>query len=230
MQSSLGNVRSPARKGTDPSVDDLAAQISKLSFTPEAAEKIMVAVRRKTIQSAAPNPPKSGEDKEGQPVSLWTNSSRLTHLLLAKRFRFQAPTKHEDALIPEDVGGLLSNNPSPTIPLLASPAPPAQAVPLAPATPAISRIGRVNIPIGHYVVSYNSILVVLPSEGTHGPFYLIMENTSPLVIGVSGATFRSVSSVERGWKAIEDAIKVGDARYLYSCGQSKSSSFLNEFW
>ncbi|KAI6094572.1 hypothetical protein EDD17DRAFT_1466536 [Pisolithus thermaeus] len=132
--------------------------------------------------------------------------------------------KHEDVLIPEDIGGLLSNNPSPTIPLLASPAPPAQAVPLAPATPTISRIECVNIPIGHYIVSYNSILVVLPSEGTHSPFYLITqgrlvgiiarENTSPLVISISGATFRSVSSVEQGWKAIEDAIKVGDTQYL----------------
>ncbi|KAI6166419.1 hypothetical protein EDD17DRAFT_1505320 [Pisolithus thermaeus] len=227
MQSSLGNVRSPARKGTDPSVDDLAAQISKLSFTPEAAEKIMVAVRRKTIQSAAPNPPKSGEDKEGQlrtnivgltprprrvgptaavhtvqstlpparsPHNFFNIDTSFNELspcgptppvsptfswpsdLGSSAFSpiYRAPTKHEDALIPEDVGGLLSNNPSPTIPLLASPAPPAQAVPLAPATPAISRIGRVNIPIGHYVVSYNSILVVLPSEGTHGPFYLIM--------------------------------------------------------
>ncbi|KAI6094714.1 hypothetical protein EDD16DRAFT_1528978 [Pisolithus croceorrhizus] len=38
----------------------LTAQISKLSFMPEAAEKIMVAVCCKTIQLASPHPPKSG--------------------------------------------------------------------------------------------------------------------------------------------------------------------------
>ncbi|KAI6040183.1 hypothetical protein EDC04DRAFT_2602708 [Pisolithus marmoratus] len=215
MQSSLGNVCSPAWKGTDPSVDDLTVQISKLSFTPEAAEKIMVAVHHKTIQSMAPNPPKSGEDKEGQ---LRTNIVGLTPCP-------RAPTKHEDVLIPEDIGGLLSNNPSPTIPLLASPAPPAQVVLLAPATPAISHIRHVNIPIGHYIVSYNSMLVVLPSEGTHGRLVGIIawwENTSPLVIGISGATFRSVSSVEWGWKAIEDAIK-----YIYMV-ESTLSSFTSD--
>ncbi|KAI6119521.1 hypothetical protein EDD16DRAFT_1706532 [Pisolithus croceorrhizus] len=224
MQSSLSNVRSPAQKGTDPSIDDLTAQISKLSFMLEAAEKIMVAVCCKTIQSAAPNPPKSGEDKEVRtnivgltPHLRWVGPTATVHTVqstlppthsphnffnidtsfnklspcgptppISPTFSwpsdlgssafspiYRAPTKHEDVLIPEDIGGLLSNNPSLTIPLLASPAPPAQAVLLAPATPTISRIGHVNIPIGYYIVSYNSILIVLPSEGTHGPFYLI---------------------------------------------------------
>ncbi|KAI6038072.1 hypothetical protein EDC04DRAFT_2604352 [Pisolithus marmoratus] len=64
MQSALSNVHSPAQKGTDPSVDDLAVQISKLSFMLEAAEKIMVAICHKTMQLVAPSPPKSGEDKQ----------------------------------------------------------------------------------------------------------------------------------------------------------------------
>ncbi|KIK15806.1 hypothetical protein PISMIDRAFT_25224 [Pisolithus microcarpus 441] len=266
-QSSLSNPRSPARKGADPSVDDLTVQISKLSLTPEAAEQIMDMVRRKTMQSTAPVLSKSsGEDKRvrsniigltPRPKRVPPKAEAATHAVqyvlspphsphdLFGDTSFNEPSpcgptppvsptfswpsdlgsRHEDMILPEGVGSFPSSNPSPMIPLLATPAPPAQGVPSAPTDPVISRIGRVNIPIGHYVVSYNSMLVVLPSEGIDGPFYFITrgrlvgiiarwENTSPLIIGVSGATFGSVSSVERGWKAVEDAIRVGDARYL----------------
>ncbi|KIK13301.1 hypothetical protein PISMIDRAFT_18082 [Pisolithus microcarpus 441] len=170
MQSALDNARSPAWKGTDPSVDDLTVQISKLSFMPEAAEKIMVAICHKTVQPAPPNPPKSSEDKQvfvgltphprqvGPMATMPTIQSTLSptrspHNFFNTDMSFNEPsscgptppvsptfswpsnlgssafspihrasTKYEDALILEDVGGLPSNNPSPSIPLLASPA------------------------------------------------------------------------------------------------------------
>ncbi|KAL4068918.1 hypothetical protein V8B97DRAFT_1872685, partial [Scleroderma yunnanense] len=78
---------------------------------------------------------------------------------------------------------------------------------------------------GHYTINYNSIVTILPCEGTTGAYYLIThsklvgiitkwENTSSLVIRVNGATFRSIASVKHGWKAIEDAISASTVQYL----------------
>ncbi|KIJ09042.1 hypothetical protein PAXINDRAFT_38235, partial [Paxillus involutus ATCC 200175] len=73
------------------------------------------------------------------------------------------------------------------------------------------------IPTGHYSITYNAVSFVLPFQEEPGPFYLITrgrlvgvvaswQKASPLVIGVSGASFSKVSSVHRGWQQVEDAI------------------------
>ncbi|KIJ19292.1 hypothetical protein PAXINDRAFT_153324 [Paxillus involutus ATCC 200175] len=81
------------------------------------------------------------------------------------------------------------------------------------------------MPNGHYSVTYNGITFVLPLQEESGPFYLITRGrlvgviaqwarVCPLVIGVSGAAFHMVSSMQWGWQMIEAAIDDGLTRVL----------------
>ncbi|KIJ13868.1 hypothetical protein PAXINDRAFT_80169, partial [Paxillus involutus ATCC 200175] len=81
------------------------------------------------------------------------------------------------------------------------------------------------VPNGHYIATYNEVIFVLPYQGEIGPYYLITQGkligvvaqwqkASPFVIGVSGASFSKVSSVQQGWQRVEDAIDAGQTKYL----------------
>ncbi|KAF8833924.1 hypothetical protein BDN67DRAFT_985700 [Paxillus ammoniavirescens] len=94
-----------------------------------------------------------------------------------------------------------------------------------PAGPGLHQVGGVAIPSRHYTITYNGVVFILPYQGEVGPYYLITwgrlmgvvaqwQKASPLVIGVSGASFRNVTSVQRGWQLVEDAIDDGQANYL----------------
>ncbi|KIK79136.1 hypothetical protein PAXRUDRAFT_162109 [Paxillus rubicundulus Ve08.2h10] len=82
------------------------------------------------------------------------------------------------------------------------------------------------MPNGHYTVTYNYISFILPLQSEVSPFYLITRGklisvclshrqwASPLVIGVSSASFSKVSSVVHRYQLMEDVIDNGLAYTL----------------
>ena len=115
-----------------------------------------------------PNQSPSDNAPPGSPTFSWPSdlgSNAFSTMTLA-------PFKHEKALLLDDISA--SNNPSPTMPLLTSLPPSA---PPSPTSPTIQQIRCVMIPSGHYMVTFNSVILTLtlPCDGTHGCYYLIMQ-------------------------------------------------------